>query len=209
MSAVRIPAYDNVAGNAYDKYHSVNPVARRLMQGFLGAFDELVEQANPKRVFEIGCGEGHLSSRLLARGIEVHGCDVDADIVCLANDLVQTIGKGQCFKAQSIYDISPGEIEADLIVCCEVLEHLPDPERALDILAAQNARYWLFSVPREPVWRVLNLARGKYVAAGGNTPGHIQHWSATAFKKVVAEKFEIARARQPLPWTMVLCTRQD
>ena len=36
-------------------------------------------------------------------------------------------------------------------------------------------------VPREPVWRVLNVARGRYVRWLGNPPGHIQHFSRAAF----------------------------
>ena len=35
----------------------------------------------------------------------------------------------------------------------------------------------LLSVPREPIWRMLNFLRGKYWSSGGNTPGHLQHWS--------------------------------
>ena len=32
------------AGNYYDKYRTANPIARRLMRGFLDAFDSLVER---------------------------------------------------------------------------------------------------------------------------------------------------------------------
>ena len=34
---------DLVAGNVYDKYHTVNPIARFLMNGFMGAFDQLLD----------------------------------------------------------------------------------------------------------------------------------------------------------------------
>lgn len=201
-----IADYDNVAGNAYDKYQSRNPIARWLTDGFLSNFDELVSVSGPRSIFEIGCGEGHLSARLLNRGIDVRGCDVDSEIVGLANQQSTALGKGERFTQRSIYDIRPGEIEADLIICCEVLEHLPDPELALDILAMQNASAWLFSVPREPLWRAMNLARGKYVGKMGNTPGHIQHWSSQAFRQAVGIRFRIVERRQPVPWTMLLCT---
>ena len=36
---------DVVAGNVYDKYHTRNPVARRLMDGFLQSFDALLQLA--------------------------------------------------------------------------------------------------------------------------------------------------------------------
>ncbi len=205
MNALTVIDYENVAGNAYDKYHSTNPIARRLMRGFLNSFDELVDEVRPSTSFEVGCGEGHLSGRLLRRGVDARGCDVDDRIVAQANELSGSAGAEPRFTLESVYDLAPGRIEADLIVCCEVLEHVPDPERALEVLGRQHATHWLLSVPREPIWRVLNLARGKYVADLGNTPGHIQHWSSAAFKACVSRHFRIVATKQPLPWTMLLC----
>ena len=91
------------------------------------------------------------------------------------------------------------------MVCCEVLEHLEDPARGLEVLA-ELARPWLIaSVPREPLWRALNLARFSYISALGNTPGHLNHWSKHGFERFLAERFEIVEVRSPLPWTMALC----
>ena len=59
------------------------------------------------------------------------------------------------------------------------------------------------SVPREPVWRAANLARGKYLGALGNTPGHIQHWSTRRFSRLVATRFDVVNVRTPFPWTVV------
>ena len=42
---------------------------------------------------------------------------------------------------------------------------------------AARARHLLVSVPREPLWRALNMLRGAYWRALGNTPGHLNHWS--------------------------------
>ena len=60
------------------------------------------------------------------------------------------------------------------------------------------------SVPREPVWRMLNMARGAYVRDLGNTPGHINHFSKRSFARVVARHGEIVEMRSPFPWTMAL-----
>jgi len=109
------------------------------------------------------------------------------------------------FITRSIYDLDPQEDRADLVVCCEVLEHLEDPEKALQVLRSISGTRLILSVPLEPVWRMLNMARGKYWNEWGNTPGHIQHWSRQEFIGLVEKYFRVIEVRSPLPWTMVLC----
>jgi hypothetical protein len=63
-------------------------------------------------------------------------------------------------------------------------------------------------VPREPIWRLLNMMRGKYIGSLGNTPGHLQHWSTSEFRKFVAPVFNVVEVRTPLPWTILLMQRK-
>ncbi|MDG2169878.1 MAG: hypothetical protein P8L44_18365, partial [Opitutales bacterium] len=66
------------------------------------------------------------------------------------------------------------------------------------------ADHYVFSVPREPIWRILNMARFKYLGDWGNTPGHLNHWSLNSFTKSVTENgFEIVEVLNPFPWIMV------
>jgi 2-polyprenyl-3-methyl-5-hydroxy-6-metoxy-1,4-benzoquinol methylase len=192
------------AGNYYDKYGTKNPIARRLMQGFLGAFDALVSRVPVASSLEIGCGEGELSIRLAKRGFRVAGCDIAAEVVEEAHRRARAANIEATFWTQPIETIDASKA-APLVVCCEVLEHLDDPERGVEILAGLAEPHLIASVPREPLWRVLNLARGKYVADLGNTPGHVNHWSRGGFLDLLSRRFEIVEVRTPLPWTMALC----
>lgn len=196
---------DNIAGNVYDKYGTKNPIARHLMRGFLTAFDKLSELSGAQSAFEAGCGEGHLSLRLMGRGLVVRGCDIGEGKVEEANQASVALGAPDLFDVRSIYDLRPRDVDADLIICCEVLEHVPEPGKALDILMGLGARHLLLSVPREPIWRVLNMARGKYLSRLGDTPGHIQHWSSRGFMRFVSKRLDIVAVEKPLPWTMLLC----
>ncbi len=63
----------------------------------------------------------------------------------------------------------------------EVLEHVPDPAAVLAEMFRVASRWVLVSVPREPLWRGLNMARGSYLRDFGNTPGHLNHWSKRSF----------------------------
>jgi hypothetical protein len=63
----------------------------------------------------------------------------------------------------------------------------------------------ILSVPNEPIWHILNMLRGKYLSALGNTPGHYQHWSKNQFIKFVSKYAEIIEVKTPLPWTLIHC----
>ena len=76
----------------------------------------------------------------------------------------------------------------DLVIACEVLEHIMYPAKVLAEAKRLSRRYAIFSVPREPIWRVLNVARGRYLADLGNTPGHINHWSTQSFVNQVGDR---------------------
>jgi hypothetical protein len=99
----------------------------------------------------------------------------------------------------------PADDSAPLVLCCEVLEHLEFPERAVNVLADIADPYLIASVPREPLWRILNMLRGSYIKDFGNTPGHLNHWSRDGFLRILKKRFEILEIKSPLPWTMALC----
>jgi ubiquinone/menaquinone biosynthesis C-methylase UbiE len=94
----------------------------------------------------------------------------------------------------------------DLALAIEVMEHIPQPARALDELARVCTGTLVLSVPFEPVWRAGNLARRRYVRDWGNTPGHVNHWTRWGFRRFVADRFTVERVSSPLPWTMVRAT---
>lgn len=200
-----------VVGNAYDKYSAKNPIARWLMKGFSDALSGLVQRVGPRTINEIGCGEGYWVIEWNRQGIDARGSDFSKKVIELAKLNAQSEGLPRSrFSVQSIYDLDAARETADLIVCCEVLEHLDDPRAGLSALQRVTTDHLIVSVPREPIWRVLNMARGKYLGDLGNTPGHIQHWSADRFVKLISEYFEVIEVRKPLPWTMLLCrARQD
>lgn len=197
-----------VVGNNYDKYSSRNPIARWLIHGFTGALSSLVQKAAPKTIHEIGCGEGYWTMNWRLQGIDARGSDFSEKIIALAKDNARAQGVSpSIFSQRSIYDIQPCEDSADLIVCCEVLEHLEDPQAGLAALLRVTTNHIILSVPREPIWCAMNMARGKYWSSLGNTPGHIQNWSSDAFIKIVGEHFVIEEVCKPLPWTMLLCKK--
>ena len=195
-----------VIGNTYDKYGSNNPIVRGLMRGFDAALSNFVAQANPQTIHEIGCGEGYWVLRWLSQGLAARGCDFSERIISIARENADASHlDSSVFTARSIYDLDTVQDSADLIVCCEVLEHLEHPDEAMGALQKVTSQHLILSVPREPLWCALNMARGKYITDWGNTPGHLQHWSKQGFIKFVSEYFEVTEIRSPIPWSMVFC----
>ncbi len=195
-----------VVGNVYDKYGSGNPVVRRIMKGFRDTLNGLVAKVGPSSIHEIGCGEGYWVLEWRAAGMDARGSDFSETVIEMARSNATARGlPPSIFSRCSVYDIYAERDRAELLVCCEVLEHLEQPEKALSALQRVASDFVILSVPREPVWCVLNMIRAKYLASFGNTPGHIQHWSTGTFIDLVGRYFEIVEVARPLPWTMLLC----
>jgi SAM-dependent methyltransferase len=194
-----------IAGNYENKYQSQNPVARWLMAGFLDTVTGLAVASGCDEALEVGCGEGLLAIELSERArLRIVGTDFSRTIIERARDNARQRGSSVAFETLDVDRLGDSEPLADLVVCCEVLEHLRDPERSLATLARVARKRLLLSVPREPLWRVLNVARGKYWRDLGNTPGHLNHWSAHGFVRLVERHARVLEVRQPLPWTVIL-----
>lgn len=194
---------NNVLGNYEDKYSSRNPIARWLVAGFLDAVTELFERAGPegKTVLEVGCGEGKLATHLLRHA--------KAPARYLATDVSLDAIKGDLHprmetQVASIYELPFEDRSFDIVVCCEVLEHLEQPERGLAEVSRVARDKVLISTPWEPVWRAMNMARGKYLRDLGNTPGHVQHFSRRGLEALASKHMELLEKRRPLPWTVLL-----
>lgn len=197
------------AGNFYDKYATRNPIERRMVAGFLDSVIVLAQRTGASEAHEVGCGEGELSIRLASRGMRMRGSDLSEDVVAEARRRAAAAGAAIEFRAAAVEDLVPERDAAELVVCCEVLEHVPDPVRAVEVLASLARPWLLASVPREPLWRALNMARGKYWRDLGNTPGHLNHFSRRAFHALLTGRFEIVESRSPLPWSLALCRVRD
>lgn len=202
MAKIPIIEEGLVVGTGSDKYESKNPISQYLLRQFDSSIAELVKIAQPKTILEVGCGEGHVTHILLENSTAtIRAMDISQTIVDIAEESIDSPRVE--FSQFNIYDLAEKN-SADLVVCCEVLEHLEHPETGLLRLAEKAAPYAIISVPREPIWCALNFIRGAYVKDLGNSPGHIQHWSQKAFIQFVEQQFDVVSVKEPLPWTVLL-----
>jgi SAM-dependent methyltransferase len=200
-------------GNHYDKYASGNPIERRLVQRFMGQLDALLPDVlqpdgpgdrrsggTVGRILEVGTGEGHVAARIAQRYPDASVVGVDLPDDSLAAGW-RTGGLAALFADGAALPFPDRSF--DLVLAVEVLEHVAVPGPALAEIARVARGPVVLTVPHEPWWRVANLARGKYVRALGNTPGHVNHWSRRGFARVVDGPLVVERVAGSFPWTLV------
>ena len=204
MSGVTVSESGVITGNTYDKYGSTNPVVRRLMKGFERDLDGLFELAAPRSLLDVGCGEGVLVHRWAARLGEGRVVGMDLEEESIQAGWAERQAPNLEYRLLEASRLPFDADEFDLACAIEVLEHVPDPELTVREMARCARRHLLVSVPREPMWRMLNIARGAYWPALGNTPGHVNHWSKTSFVELLSRHGEVVDVRSPFPWTMLL-----
>ena len=191
-------------GNTYDKYGSTNPVVRRLMAGFHGALDDLWKRAAPTSVLDVGCGEGVLTLEWAERLGHGRIVGIDLEDEKLRAEWARRQRPNLEFRAEEATRLPFADGEFDVATAIEVLEHVPEPEATVAEMARVAERRLLVSVPREPLWRAVNMARGAYWRELGNTPGHVNHWSKSSFVDLLSRHGTVEEARSPFPWTMLL-----
>ncbi len=187
----------------------------RLIDNYFKAVADLFSQTRfssgtDAAAVELGCGEGFSTARLrqlLPASIQLQASEYVAEQVFEA----QKRNPGVKIIQESVYETTYADDSFDLVFLFEVLEHLDEPQRALRELARilKPEGYLILGVPREPIWCALNMARGKYLAHFGNTPGHLNHWSSLGLRRYIDRHFgPVLSHRMPLPWTQVLARKR-
>jgi len=204
VTAVTRSADGTVTGNTYDKYNARNPVARLLQRGFERNLEDLLDSTEPQSLLDVGCGEGVLTQRWANALAPRRVVGIDLDDPLLAAEWARRTAPNLTYIAQRAERMPFADGEFDVATAIEVLEHVPDPAHTLAEMARCAARHVLVSVPHEPLWRAVNMARGAYWRELGNTPGHVNHFSKSAIVALCARHGDVIETRSPFPWTMVL-----
>jgi len=126
---------------ATSKEYKKNPnqsIYFSMWKDILSAIDDHEE------IVELGCGSGQLANILLSNNKKyLFGIDYSHEAIKLAKYINSE--NHDLFFVRNIYDIKPGEIKADVVICTEVIEHLDNDSHVFEILSPGTRV--LFSVP--------------------------------------------------------------
>ncbi len=185
------------------KYQERSKLKRRLIRQFVERLHSLFLRANPvSSVLEVGMGEGFLSGYLSERLPNTHfeGIDLDTQSLERAAVLFPRIK----IHNGSVYDLHTLGKSFDLVMCCEVLEHLAEPDRALREIAGIGPKHVIFTVPHEPFFMLSNFLRGKNIKRFGNDIDHHNHWGKKSFRALLEKRFEVVELTTSYPFILVL-----
>lgn len=135
-------------------------------------------------------------------GLRVDGVELDRE----ALERARARNPGSLLLQGDLYALGLRSRAYDLVLCLEVLEHLPEPERALAELRRVSRAGVILSVPHEPFFRLGNVLRGKNLGRLGDPPDHVQHWGKGAFEAFCARHLRVDRTVGAFPWLIVVAS---
>jgi ubiquinone/menaquinone biosynthesis C-methylase UbiE len=186
----------------YLKYTSKNPLQKFLINNFLRTVYLCLEDLKINSILDAGCGEGFVLSEFKKRGIGnfLEGIDSSEKALNKGRELFPYLS----LKLGNIYNLLYEDKSFDLVICTEVIEHLDEPDKAMEEIVRVSRKYCLLSVPNEPLFMISNFLRGKNILRCGSDIDHLQHWSSRAFERFIKRKLKILTLKRPFPWTVIL-----
>ena len=133
---------ENKIKNFYNSFHKSSSFQQRIISKknftYRGIIHEILKLSNQSNfeILDYGCGVGTLSLFLSSLGNIVIGLDISDDAVNIAKKNLELIDKN---LKVTFYNIETGnkiisKIKFDLIMCIEVIEHVPDELKLLKFL---------------------------------------------------------------------------
>lgn len=189
------------------KHTSSNRLQAALINRFHRKIAGLVRQTGVKRMLDAGSGEGFFLDFLRSDGQDLSYVGSDLSLEAIAWSRENLLPDFQANVAD-IHALPYADNTFPLVLCLEVLEHIPDSAAGLRELVRVSSDYVLVSVPHEPFFRGANFLRGKHLARWGNDPEHIHTYSGRAFRKMVSNVTEILWYGTSFPWQIALTRKQ-
>jgi SAM-dependent methyltransferase len=189
------------------KYLNPNPVQRWLLLRFYRHIVGLVERTGARSILDVGCGEGFTMRELRESGLGVTTVGVDYSPAALAWSQANSVARSPLHVAD-VHHLPFSDNSFDLVLCLEVLEHVPNSGLGLRELLRVARDHVLVSVPHEPFFRGANFLRGKHVRSLGNDPEHLHTYSGRAFYRLVSAQGAVVWHGRSFPWQIALMRKE-
>jgi len=188
----------------YDHVRSKNPLVSYMLGSYFGTLERRLSALSVSNSVDVGCGKGYVTQYVhLLMGHMPLGIDCDDEKLVLAKKTYPHLR----FEKGNGTRLHLEDNSFDLVIATEVLEHQDLPDNMLRELGRVSRNYAFLSVPNDPIWRIANILRGKYLNDLGNPPGHIQHWSRKSFERLLLDHFSEVDVESVMVWNIALCKK--
>lgn len=132
--------YDREGEGWWDEDSPLNILQGSLTPGRFAYFREVLEDrlsldTSGLRALDIGCGGGFLSEEFARLGCRVVGVDPSSVSIATARRHAAASGLQVDYRVGCGERLPTGEDEFDVAYCCDVLEHVSDPEAVIHEIA--------------------------------------------------------------------------
>ncbi|MFN8570046.1 MAG: class I SAM-dependent methyltransferase [Kouleothrix sp.] len=164
MKEMSVQQYNEGWDTKWDDMKKYGPMSRHIRRNI----KQLIRPLQFETVLDVGCGQGSFLNELKAEfpRIKPFGTDISPSAVELAR---RKVPAGAFWVLDATKEHLPERY--DVVVCSEVLEHIPDDLAALRHIAAMTGKYLVISTVQgrmrrfepEQVGHVRNYAPGELV----------------------------------------------
>lgn len=152
-----------------------------------------------ERMLDIGCGSGLSLLEARALGAQGWGVEADPNVQQIAKQLGVTVHQG------SLQDHPFPDVKFDLVVLNQVIEHLPDPGRAMDLIRERLAPNGRVAMVFPNIESLLCKLSGTHWI-NWHIPYHLHHFTLATFTALAQRHgYAVRNVRTVTPnlWTVL------
>jgi len=178
--------------NSNPKHHDDSNYMEQAQREVYQFCAEFMKKNKLNTIVDIGCGSGYKLVKYLSEfntiGVETEPC-----FSLLKNTYPNRnwVISGEKEKSFNSYD---SLYNNDVVLCCDVIEHIIDPDILLDYLVSLNAKHYIISTPCREI-----LCKNPRYAATYNKSWqgppindcHVREWTMDEFIEYLSTKFNI------------------
>lgn len=150
--------YEQIGGDEDERAYNSDILVQRYWQR--KRVQKILDKSNlipDEKVLDIGCGSGIISNECARKGAIVYGFDLSSGAVKYAK--AKEI-KGTMFVIADAQNIPFKSDYFDAVVCSEVIEHLPEPEKMIAEITRvlkNQGRLFLFTPNSRSLWPIIEF----------------------------------------------------
>lgn len=170
-----------------------------MYESFAQYYDELMDANYPewidavsrfltgKKGVDLACGTGKFTLGLIAKGFDVTGVDLSAEMLSRARDNALSMGIKAEFIQMNMIDFVPFEKQDFCICMCDGVNYLSAPEKLFSSVASYLKKEGIFIFDLSTCYRIENILSGRTFSETYNDITYIWRNEPVSGRKLKSE----------------------